>query len=369
MPRQDFIVKSLWFHDFTARMDAIDSAYPATYEWTLKNNFTLQTWLRDGSGIFWITGKAGSGKLTLMKFLCKDREVWSLLSKWSPEQKFVTNSFFFWYAGKRLQKSIPGLLRTILYEIISCDRGLAEIAFPDRFYAFDPREPNLYRPGEWTHEELVAGIKLIPSYNARSTSRTKFCLFIDGLDEYHGDHLELVALLKDFVCNSDMKLCVSSRPWNAFCNTFGTDTPQLRLEDLPRDDIHQHTQQRILGALARSPNVQPPEKEGQTQGLVNEIVTKAEDVFLWMALVVQSVIRGLAEGNPIFMLRHRVQDFPADLERFFECILARVESVYKAHTCQALKLAFMFPQERWRDAGTVDLHRLLAYRTESTWSV
>jgi hypothetical protein len=112
------------------------------------------------------------------------------------------------------------------------------VAFLDQCNAYDLGEPKSYQLGEWTHDELVAGVKLIASYNARLTARRRFCLFIDGLDEYHGEHLGLVALLKSLASNLDVKLCVLSRPWNVFRNTFGTETPQLRLEDLSRDDIH-----------------------------------------------------------------------------------------------------------------------------------
>ena len=79
-PKQDSIIESLWFNDFTTRRDAIDNAYLDTYKWALKDDFNLQTWLRDGNGIFWITGKAGSGKSTLMKFLCEHREAHRLLA-------------------------------------------------------------------------------------------------------------------------------------------------------------------------------------------------------------------------------------------------------------------------------------------------
>lgn len=61
--------------------------------------------------------------------------------------------------------------------------------------------------------------------------------------------------------------------------------------------------------------------------------------------MVKSVNRGLAEGDPIFMLQHRVQKFPSDLKKFFHQILVRADAVYKAQAYQALKLAFMFAQE------------------------
>jgi hypothetical protein len=191
-------------------------------------------------------------------------------------------------------------------------------------------------------------------HKAESSSQAIFCLFVDGLDEYHGNHLELIALLKDLACNPNIKLCVSSRPWNPFRNTFGVDTPQLRLEDHSYDNIAYYTHDRIHEGLALCPITQSWEDDDQSPALIQEIVTRANGVFLWVVLVVQSVIRGLAEGDPIFMLRHRVQVFPVGLEEFFRCILTRVEAVYKAQTCQALKLAFPCGEEdgEMRDLST-----------------
>lgn len=85
--------------------------------------------------------------------------------------------------------------------------------------------------------------------------------------------------------------------------------------------------------------------EGQSRALIHDVVEKAEGAFLWVVLVVQSVVRGLGEGDSISMLRHRVQTFPADLEKFFWNILSRVNEVYKAQTSQALKLAYMLAED------------------------
>ena len=38
------------------------------------------------------------------------------------------------------------------------------------------------------------------------------CFFIDGLDEYDGDHVELIRLLQDFSQPNNIKICASNRP-------------------------------------------------------------------------------------------------------------------------------------------------------------
>ena len=68
--------------------------------------------------------------------------------------------------------------------------------------------------------------------------RARFCFFIDGLDEYDGDPDHIVDVLESLRSWPDIKLCISSRPWNELVDAFGRPSdPQLALEDLTREDI------------------------------------------------------------------------------------------------------------------------------------
>lgn len=66
-----------------------------------------------------------------------------------------------------------------------------------------------------------------------------FCFFIDGLDEYEGDHFELLeSLLSIFESSSNIKLCLSSRPLNCFEDTLrGAVDRKLYMQDLTKNDI------------------------------------------------------------------------------------------------------------------------------------
>ena len=67
-------------------------------------------WLESGSGIFHISGKPGSGKSTLMKFLCQHIATTDALLLWAGNKTLVFARFFFRNQGKRLQRSIIGLV-------------------------------------------------------------------------------------------------------------------------------------------------------------------------------------------------------------------------------------------------------------------
>ena len=128
------IISSLGFPDMQSRQHSIAEAYSDTYQWALTQDIHgLTTWLRTGSGIYWVTGKAGSGKSTFMKFLANHDDTHDLLAQWSGTlESLIVVDCYFWYLGSPLQKSIEGLLRTILYQILRAHPSVTEVLFPSR---------------------------------------------------------------------------------------------------------------------------------------------------------------------------------------------------------------------------------------------
>jgi hypothetical protein len=93
-----------------------------------RNSFL--TWLRSGSQIYHISGKAGSGKPTLMKFLCSNPRVKQELSGWADKKKLIFAPFFFWNSGEKLQMSLQGLFRGLLFETLKQCPALIPEIFP-----------------------------------------------------------------------------------------------------------------------------------------------------------------------------------------------------------------------------------------------
>jgi len=59
--------------------------------------------------------------------------------------------------------------------------------------------------------------------------------------------------------------------------------------------------------------------------LINNVSTKACGVFLWVILVVQSLLEGLTDGERLSDLQKRLDSLPADLETLFWKILQSVD--------------------------------------------
>ncbi|KAK5729347.1 hypothetical protein LTR17_012072 [Elasticomyces elasticus] len=353
--RADQLMRSLQFPEMNTRQDAIDQAYPKTYQWALDSeDLPLRPWLNGDTNIFWVTGKAGSGKSTLMKFVSENPQTKALLARChhcanckstqsGPCDKPVESvfaSFYFWYAGTTLQKSTVGLLRTMLHSILINRPELIQTAFPNLVTTSEVR--SIERT--WSFDELLQALKAVARHQTLGQQK-RVCLFIDGLDEYSGNMLDLIGIIRELgsSAGSNFRLCVSSRPWTAFRNAFEYTVPNLRLEGLSRHDIHQYVDGSVRHGLSQSQQGAAPNAiTADALCLIDEIVNKAEGVFLWVILVVKSVLRGFAERDPVSMLLHRVRCFPADLEDFFRDILGRVDREYKSHTYQALKLACLY---------------------------
>ena len=162
-------------------------------------------WLRtDDAPIFWVSGKAASGKSTLMKYLHKRPELATiLLEKYAKgSNNLIMASFFFYDQGKSaLQRSREGLLRALLHRLLRDNRGMWHDVFDEKcrkiFKRYGHREKTqeerLSKPiVHWSWTELR---DLFGTFAAKKPSQIKVFLLIDGLDEFRlvddfGDYLE-----------------------------------------------------------------------------------------------------------------------------------------------------------------------------------
>jgi hypothetical protein len=137
---EDRILESLLFPSISKRYEGVIEAHANTYKWIFLDprpedrpwsSFT--DWLKNGNGIYWINGKAGSGKSTLMRYLYEHSLTRELLDKWSWPLDPNLAAFFFWNIGTYEQRSQLGLLRALLHNILSKHRNPIPVALHDRW--------------------------------------------------------------------------------------------------------------------------------------------------------------------------------------------------------------------------------------------
>ena len=336
------ILESLRYQRMEARQENIIDAHAQTFEWIFdphpsssrlpsKDNFF--EWLTSGNDIFWISGKAGSGKSTLMKFLSHHKSSKSALQRWASEKELIMVAQYFWHAGTELQKSQEGLLQSLIYGILSqCPEIMPQVLSK----RWEDCTRTLVTSCRWTRMELLNAFSEL---SRQSTLKKRFCFFIDGLDEYRGDHSEVVDLVQGFARSKDIKICLSSRPWNVFTRAFGWGShPKLHLEDLTQQDIKLYVQD-TLGRNRLFCQLAAGKDRARCKELGNAIVSRAQGVFLWVFLVVRSLGEGLTNADRITDLERRLQSLPTDLEAYFRHMLENIEDAYVQQTVQIFHIA------------------------------
>ncbi|KAH6689672.1 hypothetical protein F5X68DRAFT_167231 [Plectosphaerella plurivora] len=332
--KQQDILSSLYFTTLRERHSGIKDAHEVTLNWIDfdqgENKANFSPWLESPDReIYWVQGKAGSGKSTLMKALVARKETKDRLLHWAGSYPLFIVSHFFWNAGNLMQQSILGLLQTLVYQIFKQCPELIEIACPSRWAASSSHE--WVEP--WNQEELTSVLEAITN---QQVLPSKFCFFIDGLDEYtdgakrfQGSFTELFGLLRHLASSPSIKVCVSSRPWTVFEEAFGLGKWQLKLQDLTKNDIKLY----VEALLGKNPEYQRISlDDADCAEIAPTIVKRADGVWLWVFLVVEQILRGISNQDSYKTLKLRLDSLPYTLDKYFAHMLQSIEPVYWEET-------------------------------------
>lgn len=318
-------LQQLKYDGMDLRQETVEEAHKKTFRWIFDrpdeqrgqwDNF--QEWLSSPQQkLYWITGKPGAGKSTLMKLICDvateadPDEPHFILDTGDPDLTVAT--FFFWAAGgNEMQKSREGLFRTLIHQLLKQHPGLIASTAPDRWEA-------LCLFGDESTTFTEPELRKLLRNCLMELNQKKVLLFIDGLDEFAGRHDDLVHFFFELLDTCSVKLCVSSRPWEIFEESF-KNRPSLRISDLTEDDIEAF----LFSTMRTSPTFVILEQDEplDAQRLMEAVLHKAQGVFLWVKLVTRSLIEALRGGetvNKLWTLLDRLPD--GSLDDLFHRIL------------------------------------------------
>jgi hypothetical protein len=335
---QDRVLRRLWYRGMDDRRNNIADAHSKTLQWALHPQTSdvewddLGHWLRSSSGIYWISGKAGSGKSTMMKWLYMNEGTQRMLETWLPDLRLVVANFFIWALGSSVQKTQEGLCRGLLYSILNADSSLiSQVLLAMWRDALNPDTTNLELPSTPEMGEALSKLK-------SEAMKHKFCFFIDGLDEYSGNLIHGIAFINKLVSSSSIKIVVSSRPVpvcvQAFCGS-----PKLQLQDLTKDDIRAY----VHDTIGSHPHIQDLMTIGPqaVQKILRDVVDKASGVFLWVVRACRSLLEGFAAFDYPEELQRRVDELPPELESLFQHMLGKIEPRYQVQAARLLKICYL----------------------------
>lgn len=276
-----------------------------------------------------------------MGYLVESEETLELISENSTEVILV--DYFFHDLGESQEKSFGGLLHAIVYQLL--------VGFYTKDLATLSRLYKLLKPHlSWdlTLREPLPNhvlVRILHKLVAQCQETLRVYLFIDGLDECHGDHREQLDILIDLVRSSSdktlsVRACIASRVETEI---------QLRLSNEPTIAIHQFTKNDIsayvTSELRKEWDVMARQRDGTTalydSDLVDEVVEKADGVFVWVKVVVSQLVVGIEHDDcDLYSL---LADLPKDLEDLYSSILHKIDQKLWPDTINFLR----FVQEHY----------------------
>ncbi|KIL85337.1 hypothetical protein FAVG1_11293 [Fusarium avenaceum] len=302
------LLESLRFSEMNSRKNQVSETYPGTFSWVFKNTDELESaptaesrnpeifpaWLESDSNLFWISANS----LTI-----EHLKVWQRNMQMTDRKlHIITHSF--WKPGQLLQRNIEGMMLSLLHQVLHKDPYLARQLWEDQENVSEKRAR-----GDWDLNELREAL----CYAIKSSSDA-FCIFLDGLDEA----TDLASLpwrdnrntqvFHDLLCLSNVKLCASSREEHPFC-LFFEGRPRLRIHQLTYHDIYHFAENRLeVSGLCSRDRVE----------ILRTIAEKANGVFLWVVLVIDSLNRAIRSGTASAdEFQERLAQTPADLNDLF----------------------------------------------------
>ena len=341
-------LRHLWFPEIRDRENDIRPAYAETFEWVLDPDSKIKDarnfidWVSspcdadDSNRVFWVSGKAGSGKSTMMKYLYRDPRLKRHLQLWAKDTPLTCIGFFIWDRGKSMiHKSREGMMRSLLHQILVKHRNLIPFVFPEKLDAMrvagnavDSTKPE--EPFSWDWTELFGALTRITNeqFLEEQGIPMRLCIFVDGMDEYRTfenpglspndqikrkkkGYTEIAELFRQLAKSRVIKICLSSRHLVEFRDAFDVTGHKLKLEDLTYDDIKHYTTQTLKKNFRwRALTAQVPIAGRQ---LITKIVKKALGVFLWVMLVTHLLLDGLQDGDSLAELQRNLDSMPVEL--------------------------------------------------------
>jgi NACHT domain len=286
-------------------------------------------WLESETDLFWISGKPGSGKSTLMDYIyhnIQPEKIGSdLLGAWAGSHSVVILTFWFFRpASTPLLRTLHGFWRSLCFQILDSDPNLAKTIREDK----DSTAPSTLRScllpdgssaESWTDNELRLWFWYMIEH-----SNMRYCLLIDGLDEIESSReLLLNTVLSMSSRSNKLKVCCACRPENPFQSIL-KQHPNLHLQDFNHGDIEEDCKRRLKGTCAEK--------------FADQIAHRAEGVFLWAHLISEDLARAAKEGESEEDLDLRLKECPDEMTKLFKYMLLRQDKLYAKRPKPYLRL-------------------------------
>jgi hypothetical protein len=193
--------------------------YGSTYKWIWEPGQThrFYEWLKSDQSLYWISGKPGSGKSSLLDYIVEQLTPntcgRNILEQWaSPTPLYILTFFVYKPAADSLLKIYEGLWRSMCFQLLHGNAALLDTCLTD---SDAPEAIGKYSRVDMNSKLhwMVHELKALFSYLIAKLSGKTFIL-LDGLDEFDEDHLSLLETIGSLASMPSVKICCAGRPDN-----------------------------------------------------------------------------------------------------------------------------------------------------------
>ncbi|KAJ9637283.1 hypothetical protein H2199_007570 [Coniosporium tulheliwenetii] len=307
-------LKSLDHEDLNARQENVKDALTETFEWIWdRPGIPFSDWFLSSGGLLWISGKPGSGRSTIMKYLSSSRQRFHDLARQtqghSRGAQLVIATYFLYFKGSALARSVEGMMRPLLHQIL---KQLPQLHKAVLLHFEEIRRTR--KEFAWRRSDLERAFQRVMQFD----SNFRFLVLVDALDEYQGEEIRLAEFLTALSETYPHKLhiYVSSRP-SAELKDQLRSYPNIRMEDKTAQDIQHYVAVRFHNMLSGNKSFQK---------LADSVIRAAEGVFVWVKLVCDELLRAWRRGEDPARLDQRLQAMPKELDAFYQRILDALDA-------------------------------------------
>ena len=216
---------------------------------------------------------------------------------------------FFDYDGNELERSIEGLLRSLLFQILQGRPRLLDVILPKFF-----EKRQFHANFSWSAHDLRALFRDFLHH----PECTSTCILVDALGEYNGEDIEIAEYIDEVshLARDDLCFCVSSRPYPDFAYQFKSCEGKVLMDAHNLEDIRSYCSSRLASLMT---DVEPG-----FNIMIDLIVRKADRVFLWVKLVIDDILRGFRRRESLEKLLQRVDSMPTSLNDFYRRMMQEI---------------------------------------------
>lgn len=190
---------------------------------------------------------------------------------------------------------------------------------------------------DWEVEESFTSLLSEAGHSIR------LAVFIDGLDEFDALEKDVVELVASIAKASPdgIKICVASRELVEFADAYGHE-PKVRMSQVNKRDMQLFVNTHFGCCKAWSAEIKVSLPESASTFL-DDIVDRADGVFIWLRLVVETLVQSATQGSSLWELQNILDELPDDIIQLYDNIWAKIPPKLQEKGARLIRLVRVSP--------------------------